>query len=510
MAAAEVQAYLETRTLWHSELQNGKMFGVAVVRNSNGQLGYLAAFSGNIDGKNRHKFFVPPIFDLLNPDGRFKKEEQIISDLNKKIAETENSPETAVLRKQMESVRCQAEKEIETQRDINRQHKTERDILRKSHQLTASQLDSLVRQSQFEKAELRRLEQRWKQQTENLSKQLAAIEAETEILKRQRRQMSENLQQWLFEQYVVMNARGEQKTILQIFADERGILPPAATGECAAPKMLQYAFIHHLKPIAMGEFWWGKSPEGELRRHGQFYPACHNRCEPLLKFMLQGLDVETNRLNQTDLQIKVLYDDQWIVAVNKPAGLLSVPGKGKADSALAQLQKKYGSDIDIQPVHRLDMQTSGVLLFAKDKSTQAVLMQQFEQRKVHKRYIAVVEGVPQSKHGVIKLPLRPNPDDRPRQVVDFENGKDAVTYYNTIDNKNGKSIVEFFPATGRTHQLRVHAAHKKGLNCPIVGDNLYGTPADRLFLHASEIVFRHPETGKRTVVISREVIFNFK
>ena len=503
LAAGELMKHIAVRTEWHRELQAGKMFGVLVAQNTSGQLGYIAAFSGLIAGSGNHDFFVPPIFDYTRPDGHFKQTEKQISELNTQIDAAENSQQLTDLKRQLAGTEEQAKIEISERKSLNREHKTERDRQRKQ-KLSAEQQAILTRQSQFEKAELRRRERKWADRLEEIRQQISDIEQNINQAKNLRRQMSENLQQWLFEQYVVLNAHNESKTIGRIFADEQGSVPPAATGECAAPKLLQYAYKHGLKSLAMGEFWWGDSPEGEIRQHGNFYPACHNRCRPLLSFMLQGLDVEPNRLNQKQLQIKIIYNDNWLVAVDKPAGLLSVPGKDDTDSALAQLQKQYGETADIQPVHRLDMQTSGVLLFAKDKPTQAAMMQLFEHRQVAKRYVAVVEGVPAEKQGTISLPLRANLDDRPRQMVDFAHGRKAVTRYKVLGGNDKRTIVEFFPKTGRTHQLRVHAAHPSGLNCPIVGDNLYGSPAHRLYLHAARIDFVHPVTGEKTTIECKE------
>ena len=508
LAAGELMKHIAARTEWQTELQAGKMFGVLVAQNESGQLGYIAAFSGLIAGSGNHSFFVPPIFDYTQPDGHFKQTESQISELNRQIETAQNSQQLTELRRQLAETEAQAEAETAARKSVNQEHKAERERRRKQP-LTATELAELTRQSQFEKAELRRLQQFWAAKTDCLKSQISIFEAEIEQLKNCRRLMSEDLQHWLFEQYVVLNARGESKTIGRIFAEERGSVPPAATGECAAPKMLQYAYKHGLRPLAMGEFWWGDSPEGEIRRHGNFYPACHNRCRPLLGFMLQGLDVEPNKLEQNQLQISVIYNDDWLVAVNKPAGLLSVPGKDDSDSALTQLQIIYGETADIQPVHRLDMQTSGVLLFAKDKQTQASMMQLFERRQVNKRYVAVVEGVPAAEQGIVSLPLRLNPDDRPRQIVDFKHGRKAVTRYKVLGGNGKLTVVEFFPETGRTHQLRVHAAHPSGLNCPIIGDNLYGSPADKLYLHAERIEFAHPVTGEKITIESKEDFCGF-
>ena len=322
-----------------------------------------------------------------------------------------------------------------------------------------------------------------------------------ESLKEERKQRSIALQQWIFRQFRLLNARGEEQDIYQIFEETAHRNPPAGTGECAAPKLLQHAYSNGLKPIAMAEFWWGESPKGEIRRHGYYYPACRHKCEPILNFMLQGLDVEPNPLltSITDAtQLETVYEDEYLLAVNKPAGMLSVPGKTGQASVLSILQERYPDATGPILVHRLDMDTSGLLLAAKDKVTHAELQKQFEGRSVKKRYIALLDGIPQDKElkGFIRLPLRPDFDNRPLQIVCFEYGKPAVTRYEILDTSEARTRIAYYPETGRTHQLRVHSAHPDGMNCPIVGDPLYGQPSDRLYLHAERLEFRHPNTGQ--------------
>ena len=499
-AANEVQRYLSTRSDWADELAQGKMFGVLVVKNTSGQLGFLAAFSGNIAGRACHKWFVPPIFDITTPDCYFKTEERAISELNHKITELENNRELHQLEEKLSQIRQQANKEITVFKTLARQHKAERASMRQQA-LTPEQTVGLERQSQFEKAELKRLERHWTDEIAKTEAETVVAKAEIESLKEQRRQRSEALQAWLFEQYVVLNARGEQKNVRQIFADERGTEPPAATGECAAPKLLQYAFSHGFTPIVMAEFWWGKSPAGEIRQHGAFYPACHSKCEPLLNFMLQGINVEPNRQKKQPVaNLKIIYNDEWIAAIDKPAGLPSVPGKEHQESAYSIIKKMFPDADGPLIVHRLDMDTSGVLLIAKSKETFVALQRQFADRAIKKHYVALLDGIVSRNNGTINLPLRPNLNDRPRQMVDFEHGKTAVSRFEVISKQNGRTLVNFYPETGRTHQLRIHAAHQLGLNTPIVGDNLYGKPAERLMLHAAEIAFTHPITKNWTIV----------
>ena len=467
-AAQEVQAYLATRTDWHEELQRGKMFGVLVVQDAQGQTGYLAAFSGNLAGSNHHDYFVPPVYDLLNPTGYFKEEEARITEINQQISHIQNSSSSVI-----------------------------------------------------------------------------------QTLKEERKQRSIALQQWIFEQFVIQNARGEKIDLYTLFTEHAHRNPPAGSGECAAPKLLQYAYTHQLQPLAMAEFWWGDSPKGEIRRHGHYYPACRHKCEPILGFMLQGLEVEPNPLltSNTDVdQLETVYEDDYLLVVNKPVGMLSVPGKTGQASVLSILQERYPDATGPILVHRLDMATSGLLLAAKDKDTHALLQKQFEGRTVKKRYIALLEGIPQAEpKGFIRLPLRPDFDNRPLQMVCYEYGKPAVTRYEILDfiqsslpviqrsiatkdldltnvdaheilrsalddnketqeNNTGRTRMAFYPETGRTHQLRVHAAHPEGLNCPIVGDPLYGQPANRLHLHAERLEFRHPVTGQR-LQIQKEAPF---
>ena len=320
------------------------------------------------------------------------------------------------------------------------------------------------------------------------------------------KQMSQELQLWLFRQYQMLNARGEVKDLVEIWQDyhrsprirNKYPLPPGGTGDCCAPKLLQYAYQHGLKPVCMAEFWWGASPVGEVRHHGHFYPACRSKCKPILDFMLQGLDVEHNPLEQPqqDTVLDTVYDDRWLTVLNKPSGMLTVPGKALEDSLLTRYQAAHPEAHGPIVVHRLDQETSGLVIFAKDKATHKALQQQFEQHTVSKRYIALLDGLVMQDEGVIDLPLLPDVDDRPRQRVDHEHGRPAVTRYRVLERNDGVTRIGLEPLTGRTHQLRVHASHPLGLNCPIVGDRLYGRAASRLMLHAQSITFAHPATGE--------------
>ena len=356
---------------------------------------------------------------------------------------------------------------------------------------------AMIRESQHQKAEFKRLEKYWKDRITALQKETDDYTAKIEALKNERKIRSAALQQKLFEQFKMLNANGEIKDLCAIFKQTVQKTPPAGAGECAAPKLLQYAYLHQLKPIAMAEFWWGNSPKAEIRHHGYYYPACKGKCEPILKHMLQGLDVEPNPLSN-DLHkkttLEVLFEDEQLLVVNKPAGMLSVPGKENVTSVYEWAKKKYPEITGPIIVHRLDMATSGLLLLAKTKETHQNLQAQFKNRVVKKRYVALLDGVISQKRGIINLPLCPNLLDRPRQMVNETYGKPAITEYEVLRYSEKRTRIQFYPLTGRTHQLRVHAAHPSGLDCPITGDELYGKSAERLYLHAEYLEFTHPVT----------------
>ncbi|MDN0054165.1 pseudouridine synthase [Bacteroides caecigallinarum] len=507
IAADEVRSYLSTRLDWQDEIGKGKMFGVLIVKTSDGGIGYLAAFSGNLAGSNMHDFFVPPVYDLLNPDGYFRKEESEISALNRRISEISRSDSYLMAKKEQEEIKIQASSSLASAKEKLKRSKKERDEKRANGNLSPEELDALVRESQFQKAEYKRLENSWKERLNEVEQKVKAFDTEILQLKQERKTRSAALQLWLFRQFNMLNAKGERKDLCEIFKDTPQGLPPAGAGECALPKLLQYAYLHGLQPLAMGEFWCGMSPKDEIRHDGYFYPSCKGKCEPILKHMLVGLDVEPNPLAEDlfkDTPLKILYEDEWIVAVEKPSGMLSVPGKNDLDSVQQRLRLMYPDATGPLVVHRLDMATSGILLAANDKDVHARLQSQFETRSISKEYIAILDGVPSHECGIIDLPICLNPLDRPRQMVDFENGKPAITEYKVECIKDGRAKVVFKPHTGRTHQLRVHSAHVSGLGCPISGDELYGNPdsASRLCLHASRLVFRHPVSDKEIEIVS--------
>lgn len=424
LAAEEVKQEIS-----RMRITEGKMFGVLVVKSENG-LGFLAAYSGLLEGRNDWPYFVAPVFDAQQPDGHFKQTEREISELNREI-------------------------------------------------------DGLDPQ---------------------------ANPVTIERLKARRKQMSEDLQLWLFHQYQFLNARGETRDLVAVWQSyhcspkiqKRYPLPPGGTGDCCAPKLLQYAYLHGLKPLCMAEFWWGPSPKTDIRHHGQYYPACRGKCKPVLTWMLQGLDVEPNpeEAGFPHQVPEIVYEDEALAVLNKPAGMLSEPGRTENYSVATWAQGRWpGSML----AHRLDMLTSGIILVAKTKEAYLNLQGQFTNRTVKKKYLAIVEGMPQKEHGVITLPLLNDPMNRPRQIVDHEHGKQAITEYRVLineelrtkDEKLAAALLALWPHTGRTHQLRMHCAHPDGLGCPILGDELYGRKADRLYLQAQAITFVHPTTDKR-------------
>ena len=499
IAAEETQAYLKERTEWREELQTGKMFGVLVVRTPAGEVGYLAAFSGNLAGKNVHPFFVPPIYDLLQPDGFFRQEEEQINEINARIRTQQASPALEDARSRLQSTIEYCDFVLQAAKDLMKKRKEERDRLRQ-FPLTEEETALLIKESQHMKAAHKLTKKSLRSILEEDQAKVDRLEQEIEQLKQERKRRSAALQRKLFEQFRILNARGEVKDLCELFAPTSQGTPPAGAGECAAPKLLQYAYQHQLEPIAMAEFWWGDSPKTEIRHHGYYYPACKGKCEPILHHMLQELRVDENPLladSHRETKLDILYEDDYLLVINKPEGMLSVPGKGDADSVYQRLSILYPEATGPIIVHRLDMATSGLLLAAKTKEAHQNLQAQFKNRTIQKRYIALLEGEVPQDEGEIRLPLCPDPLDRPRQIVSEEFGKPALTHYRVLERTSGKTLIAFYPQTGRTHQLRVHAAHPQGLHCPILGDELYGRKAERLYLHAEYLAFTHPITSER-------------
>ncbi len=515
-AAKELQLFLAKQDLNHdfglnptaTELNSaiGKMFGVLVVENQAGQLGYLRAFSGKLANSNQHEGFVPPVFDTLDQQGFYKKGEAKLNKLNLRIDEIESSSEFIVGEKALFQVKSEFASLLEQTKSKMKADKLERNIQRQKQLKLLSEIEfevfstQLNHESARQNIELKQLTKSWTSKIDVLTQELYA---EVTSLKNERAALSAKLQLQLFESYTFLNQFGEESSLLDIFSETVLQKPPSGAGECAAPKLLQYAFLNQMKPICMAEFWWGKSPASEIRVHQQFYPACRGKCEPILNHMLKGIPIDQNPMeSQAKIdQIEIVFEDDSIAIFNKPPDFLSVPGKTLTDSVYTRAKKLFPNATGPLLVHRLDMSTSGLILMAKTKVLHEALQRQFIQKTISKRYVAILnEELNGTFEGEINLPLRLDLDDRPKQIVCNDFGKPAKTRFEVIEIKNGRTKVYFYPITGRTHQLRVHAAHALGLNSPIVGDDLYGTKAERLFLHAERLTFFHPVIKKEMTV----------
>lgn len=546
-ACREVQEMLARREDWQEEIARGKMFGVLIVENVKTDTdvpkwgnpaadseapkwGYLAAYSGQIGGRSDWEDFVPAVFDYLQPDGYFKTHEAEISRINQSISHLEKDERMKEARTLIRQLQEERKRTIAAYQEKMKEAKAKRDSRREAGNLSEAEEAEMIRESQFMKAELRRLKKSLSEKT--------ALETEFEDyqenilrLKQLRKQLSDALQQWLFSQFRMLNQEGESKDLLEIFRDEAlkeypqaaiatsriaalKMVPPAGSGECCEPKLLQYAYQYGYKPLQMAMFWWGESPKEEIRHHLQFYPACNGKCKPILHWMLPASTFEPEAINLSIYnKVETLYEDREIAVIHKPEGLLSVPGKDAAQpSVYALMRRKYPEATGPLIVHRLDMATSGVLLIAKTEFAYHRLQKEFLNHRVQKKYIAIISEKDISgkeisekeisEKGIISLPLLPDYLNRPRQIVNHEQGKEAITEYEILERIDGSHLrIALYPKTGRTHQLRVHCAHQEGLNAPILGDPLYGNEKTaRLHLHAEEITFEHPLTGKKMTI----------
>ncbi|NML21383.1 RluA family pseudouridine synthase [Pseudoflavitalea sp. G-6-1-2] len=523
LAAAELQQYLQTQAdLDHnfglSKNQDGmvigKMFGVLVVQDAQDKLAYLSAFSGKLAGSNDHPKFVPPVFDMLAENSFFLKEIAVINSINAQIKDLESNETYQRLKYDLQASAAQSKQEIDHLRQQLKSNKDNRKKLRDKHRPDLSEQDfelfeaDLIKQSLFDKHQLKLLSDKWEQTLSEQRSALSQYDADLDVLRNDRKERSAILQQQLFEQYAFLNKDGKSKSLQDIFSLTPFGKPPAAAGECATPKLLQFAFANGLKPIAMAEFWWGASPKSEIRKHQQFYPACTGKCKPILAHMLEGIPMDENPFLLTpeaNSQLEIVYEDDSFVVVNKPEGLRSVPGVDIDDSVYSRLKHSLGETEPLM-IHRLDMDTSGLLVVAKTPQAHKHIQRQFLQRNISKRYRALLSKAIDASEGEIDLPLAPDLYNRPRQLVCFETGKKSITRWKLVERFADTTKVDFWPLTGRTHQLRMHAAHQQGLNAPIVGDDLYGTAAKRMCLHAAYLEFTHPKTKEK---ISFEVPENF-
>lgn len=557
-ACREVQEMLARREDWQEEIARGKMFGVLIVENVKTDTnvpkwGYLAAYSGQIGRRSDWEDFVPAVFDYLQPGGYFKTHEAEISRINQSISHLEKDERMKEARTLIRQLQEERKRTIAAYQEKMKEAKAKRDSRREAGNLSEAEEAQMIKESQFMKAELRRLKKSLSEKT--------ALETEYEDyqenilrLKQLRKQLSDALQQWLFSQFRMLNQEGESKDLLEIFRDEAlkeypqaaiatsriaalKMVPPAGSGECCEPKLLQYAYQHGYKPLQMAMFWWGESPKEEIRHHLQFYPACNGKCKPILHWMLPD-SVFHSQIAEKHI-LEILYEDDQLAVICKPSGLLSVPGKDSSQpSVYSIMRKKYPAASSPLIVHRLDMATSGLMIIAKTEFAYHRLQNEFLHHQVQKKYIAIIgckdqdacdkiwEKAKKQKKDMrdelkerrassnaaekqkISLPLMPDYLDRPRQIVNHTQGKEAITEYEVLEPVDDSHLrIALYPKTGRTHQLRVHCAHQEGLNAPILGDPLYGNEkAARLHLHAEEITFEHPLTGKK-MTIARKADF---
>ena len=527
----ELQTYLSEREDWREEIDKGKMFGVLIVENaqpasSAPKIGYLAAYSGQIGGRSDWDDFVPAVFDYLQPDGYFKTHEAEISGINQSIRKLEANTHMKEAKGLILQLQEERKHTIAAYQEKIKKAKAKRDARREAGSLNPEEEAEMVKESQFMKAELRRLKKSLSEKT-SLETEYEAYQADILSLKQLRKTLSDALQQWLFSQFRMQNHEGESKDLLEIFRDAAlrdypqatiatsriaalKMVPPAGSGECCEPKLLQYAYSLGYKPLQMAMFWWGESPKEEIRHHLHFYPACNGKCKPILQWMLPASTFEPAAVDLSLYnKVETLYEDREIAVIHKPEGLLSVPGKDAAQpSVYALMRSKYPEATGPLIVHRLDMSTSGVMMIAKTEFAYHRLQKAFLNHQIQKKYVAIISGKVIPEKGIISLPLMPDYLDRPRQIVDHELGKEAITEYEVLEPVDDSHLrIALYPKTGRTHQLRVHCAHQEGLNAPILGDPLYGNEkAARLHLHAEEITFEHPLTGKK-MTITRKADF---
>lgn len=527
----ELQTYLSEREDWREEIDKGKMFGVLIVENAQPasgapKIGYLAAYSGQIGGRSDWDDFVPAVFDYLQPDGYFKTHEAEISGINQSIRKLEANTHMKEAKGLILQLQEERKHTIAAYQEKIKKAKAKRDARREAGSLNPEEEAEMVKESQFMKAELRRLKKSLSEKT-SLETEYEAYQADILSLKQLRKTLSDALQQWLFSQFRMQNHEGESKDLLEIFRDAAlrdypqatiatsriaalKMVPPAGSGECCEPKLLQYAYSLGYKPLQMAMFWWGESPKEEIRHHLHFYPACNGKCKPILQWMLPASTFEPAAVDLSLYnKVETLYEDREIAVIHKPEGLLSVPGKDAAQpSVYALMRSKYPEATGPLIVHRLDMSTSGVMMIAKTEFAYHRLQKAFLNHQIQKKYVAIISGKVIPEKGIISLPLMPDYLDRPRQIVDHELGKEAITEYEVLEPVDDSHLrIALYPKTGRTHQLRVHCAHQEGLKAPILGDPLYGNEkAARLHLHAEEITFEHPLTGKK-MTITRKADF---
>ncbi|HCP40610.1 MAG TPA: RNA pseudouridine synthase [Cryomorphaceae bacterium] len=521
LASKELHKYLEISDLRHNFglgkhtdlIEQGKMFGVLVVRSSDGTLGWLAAYSGNLQ-EEAQGYFVPPICDIHAAQSFYKEGEIELNTMSAEIKAKENDPLRLEAISNIEERLKEIKEHLRKGRADLKEAKKARQKYRETVAKVMSELElkrvqeRLAQESIQGQVAFKHRSKSWITEQEKLEATLKEYTREIEEMKEVRRAKSNNLQREIFDHYVFLNAKGEERVLSQCFPGFDLRHPPSGSGDCAAPKLLQYAYQNGMSPVCMGEFWWGSAPVKEVRKHKYFYPSCTSRCRPILDHMLQGLTVEENPLLTfgKDKPMPVVYEDEDLVVVNKPAGLLSVPGVDIEDSALVRVKHMYPKATGAILLHRLDMSTSGLLMFTLNPKANKRMQRKFIKRQVNKTYIADIVGTLEEDEGIISLPLAPDYYDLPRQMVCHKTGKPSKTRWSVVERMEGITRLAMKPETGRTHQLRVHCAHSEGLGLPIVGDELYGVIRERLHLHAYKLEFQHPTT-KELITITAPIPF---
>jgi tRNA pseudouridine32 synthase/23S rRNA pseudouridine746 synthase len=484
LASSELQDYLLSNIWEHNfgldenkqGLSIGKMFGVLVVKNSNEELFYLAAYSGKLQGSNKpNNIFVP---SPNSEDYDFRDEKLKVQEISRELNNLDNEISS------YDNLSATCEKEIS---DFKIRMIEAKRIRKSKRESKSEKEEILIKESLHFKHLLKTLKLNCEQKLQPLKE----LKEKKKKLIELRKSILQDVQKSQFEQYTFLNAQLVKKSLYTIF---KGLpySPPPGSGDCAAPKLFNYAYQNNLTPISLAEFWWGESPKGEVRRHKNFYPSCSSRCGPILGHMLEGLNVEENPMlinSGLNKNVITIFEDDSILIINKPDGLLSVPGKNIGDSVASRFNNAL-------IIHRLDQETSGLMILAKDSQSQVSLQKQFIEKSIKKKYIAILEGSQLPESGNIDLPLTLDFNNRPRQKVCYNTGKPSLTKFEVLKSKVNTSLVAFYPETGRTHQLRIHSAHHKGLNSPIKGDTLYGIKNERLYLHAQEISFKHPKTNE--------------
>ncbi|MEP0755693.1 pseudouridine synthase [Trichocoleus sp. Lan] len=515
--ARELMQHLANNDCYSDE---GKMYGILLVELPHGEQQVLKAFSGLLNGNSTIEGWVPPI------PGR----DEVALEEAHTLAQLEAIKQELITLKQLpewqqyETLSRQFEQQLQEMSDRHRDCKQQRHRKRQlicetlTGKVLTIALEELDEESRQHGIERRMLKRQQNEVLQPLKELIEATQARMRELKQQRKELSRELQTQMHAAYRLTNFAGESLSLQELMP---GGSMPTGTGDCCAPKLLHYAATHGLKPLAMAEFWWGSSSADGDKIQGEFYGACAERCQPLMGFLLSGWEpsppfpsplpplkkegMEEGVRSPSPIrggvwgEVPIVYEDEWLIAMNKPAGFLSVPGRyhHTFDSVLSRLRHLLPDGMAIASVHRLDRETSGILLLARDRQTHRQLSWQFQQRQVYKVYEALLSGSVTIEQGAIALPLWGDPENRPYQKVD-ERGKPSLTRFQVIAREGDWTRIEFMPLTGRTHQIRVHAADPRGLGVTILGDRLYGCRAtvSRLHLHARELRFVHPQSGE--------------